>query len=184
MNIEKERLEKILSKLFKFIQQNNNELINEFIKSAEITGEEVNEIQLYINNEDDGFLSDGYIRSLVTEEMYNIPLENLDLGLRAYQCISRANVKRLRDLKCIYCFCKIRNLGRKCLFELISKLEALLGHGGNTFYYTKLLPLKPEKLDIEMFNSEVLRLTNYCKKKGYKPYYIAYKLRDKMAGVS
>ena len=64
---------------------------------------------------------------------------------------------------------------------IINRLNLLLNGGGNTFYYTKLLPLKPEKLDIEMFNSEVLRLTNYCKKKGYKPYYIAYKLRDKMS---
>lgn len=66
---------------------------------------------------------------------------------------------------------------------IINRLNLLLNGSGNTFYYTKLLPLKPEKLDIEMFNNEVLRLTNYCKKKGYKPYYIAYKLRDKMAGV-
>lgn len=67
---------------------------------------------------------------------------------------------------------------------IISRLTDLLGHNGNTFYYTKLLPLRPMSVDIEAFNSEVSRLISYCKRKGYKPYYVLYKLRDKMEGVS
>ena len=66
---------------------------------------------------------------------------------------------------------------------IIQKLTDLLGHNGNTFYYTKLLPLRPVNVDIEAFNSEVSRLISYCKRKGYKPYYVLYKLRDKMSLV-
>ena len=64
---------------------------------------------------------------------------------------------------------------------IISKLTDLLGHNGNTFYYTKLLPLRPMNVDIEVFNAEVSRLVSYGKRKGYKPYYVLYKLRDKMS---
>ena len=64
---------------------------------------------------------------------------------------------------------------------IIDRLTEFLGHNGNTFYYTKLLPLKPQDVNIEAFNSEVSRLISYCKKKGYKPMYIMYKLRDKMS---
>ena len=56
--------------------------------------------------------------------------------------------------------------------NVIAKLNQLFNGSGNTFYYTKLLPLKPANIDIETFNNEVTRLTNYCKKCGYKPYYI------------
>lgn len=66
---------------------------------------------------------------------------------------------------------------------IISKLTDLLGHNGNTFYYTKLLPLRPVNVDIEAFNSEVSRLVSYCKRKGYKPMYVYYKVRDKMSLV-
>lgn len=63
---------------------------------------------------------------------------------------------------------------------IIQKLTDLLGHNGNTFYYTKLLPLRPQSVDIEAFNVEVSRLVSYCKRKGYKPMYVYYKVRDKM----
>ena len=67
--------------------------------------------------------------------------------------------------------------------NVIAKLNQLFNGSGNTFYYTKLLPLKPANIDIETFNNEVTRLTNYCKKCGYKPYYILYRLKDKMQNV-
>lgn len=65
----------------------------------------------------------------------------------------------------------------------IESLTRLLGYNGNTFYYTKILPVRVAAVDLDVFNSEVIRLANYCKRKGYKPMYVVYRLADKMKEV-
>lgn len=62
----------------------------------------------------------------------------------------------------------------------IDALTNLLGRNGNTFYYTKLLSMKPDKIPTDTFNSEVIRLANYARRKQYNPNYVYYKMKEKM----
>lgn len=62
----------------------------------------------------------------------------------------------------------------------IEALTNLLGHNGNTFYYTKLLSMKPEHIPNDTFNSEVIRISNYARRKNYNPNYVYYKMKEKM----
>lgn len=62
----------------------------------------------------------------------------------------------------------------------IDALTNLLGKNGNTFYYTKLLSMKPEKIPNDTFNSEIIRLANYARRKRYNPNYVYYKIREKL----
>ena len=62
----------------------------------------------------------------------------------------------------------------------IDALTHLLGHNGNTFYYTKLLSMKPDSIPNDTFNSEIIRLSNYARRKQYNPNYVYYKMREKM----
>lgn len=66
----------------------------------------------------------------------------------------------------------------------IEALTNLLGRNGNTFYYTKLLSMKPEKILNDTFNSEIIRLANYARRKRYNPNYVYYKMREKMCLTS
>lgn len=62
----------------------------------------------------------------------------------------------------------------------IDALTNLLGKNGNTFYYTKLLSMKPENIPNDTFNSEVIRLANYARRKRYNPNYVYYKIKEKL----
>lgn len=62
----------------------------------------------------------------------------------------------------------------------IDALTKLLGRNGNTFYYTKLLSMKPERIPNDTFNSEVIRLANYARRKHYNPNYVYYKIKEKI----
>lgn len=62
----------------------------------------------------------------------------------------------------------------------IDALTKLLGKNGNTFYYTKLLSMKPERIPNDTFNSEVIRLANYARRKHYNPNYVYYKIKEKI----
>lgn len=62
----------------------------------------------------------------------------------------------------------------------IESLTRLLGYNSNTFYYTKVLPVRLASVGLDVFNSEVIRIANYCRKKGYKPGYVVFKIREKM----
>ena len=66
----------------------------------------------------------------------------------------------------------------------IEALSKLLGYNGNTFYYTKVLPVRVATVDLDVFNSEVIRLANYCRRKGYKPYYVVARLGDKLKQIT
>lgn len=62
----------------------------------------------------------------------------------------------------------------------IEALTKLLGKNGNTFYYTKLLAVKPERIPLDTFNSEIIRIANYARRQKYNPYYVVHKIREKI----
>lgn len=54
------------------------------------------------------------------------PIENIDLSVRSYNCLARAGIKNIGQI-CGMTYdelCHIRNLGRKSVEEIISKLNA------------------------------------------------------------
>ena len=54
-------------------------------------------------------------------------IEELDLSVRSFNCLKRANINTVEDLteKTEEDMMKVRNLGRKSLEEVIAKLQSL-----------------------------------------------------------
>lgn len=70
-----------------------------------------------------------------------IGIEDLDLSVRSYNCLRRADIRYLSDLlsKSIEDLMKIRNMGRKSLKEIIDKLDSLgLKLADTDYYYKKI----------------------------------------------
>jgi len=61
------------------------------------------------------------------EKVLEMTIEELDLSVRSYNCLKRANINNVEDLisKSEEDMMKVRNLGRKSLEEVIKKLEEL-----------------------------------------------------------
>ena len=61
------------------------------------------------------------------DKVLEMTIEELDLSVRAFNCLKRAGVNSVGDLinKSPDEMMKVRNLGKKSLEEVISKLEAL-----------------------------------------------------------
>ena len=61
------------------------------------------------------------------EEVLERTIEELDLSVRAFNCLKRAGVNTVGDLigKSPEEMMKVRNLGKKSLEEVMSKLESL-----------------------------------------------------------
>ena len=61
------------------------------------------------------------------EKVLEMTIEELDLSVRSYNCLKRANINTVEDLigKTEDDMMKVRNLGRKSLEEVLKKLEAL-----------------------------------------------------------
>ena len=59
--------------------------------------------------------------------MLEMTIEELDLSVRAYNCLKRAGINTVEDLinRTEEDMIKVRNLGRKSLEEVIGKLHAL-----------------------------------------------------------
>ena len=57
----------------------------------------------------------------------NMSVEDLDLSVRSYNCLKRANIHTVEDLtkRTEDDMLKVRNLGRKSLEEVVKKLEEL-----------------------------------------------------------
>ncbi len=62
------------------------------------------------------------------DKMLELTIEELDLSVRSFNCLKRANINTVEDLisKTEYEMMKVRNLGRKSLEEVINKL-AMMG---------------------------------------------------------
>ena len=56
-----------------------------------------------------------------------MPIEELDLSVRSYNCLKRAGINTVEDLtnRTEEEMMKVRNLGRKSLDEVLGKLEEL-----------------------------------------------------------
>lgn len=63
----------------------------------------------------------------IKEKVLETTIEEMDLSVRSYNCLKRANINTVEDLinKSEDDMMKVRNLGRKSLEEVIYKLEAL-----------------------------------------------------------
>ncbi len=62
-----------------------------------------------------------------TTEIFKKSIEDLDLSVRSYNCLKRANIHTVEDLtkRTEEDMLKVRNLGRKSLEEVVKKLEDL-----------------------------------------------------------
>ena len=89
-----------------------NRQLNHFVElSDEISGTEIME-----KKEDTG-----------KEKVLEMTIEELDLSVRAFNCLKRAGVNSVNDLinKSPEEMMKVRNLGKKSLEEVVSKLRSL-----------------------------------------------------------
>jgi DNA-directed RNA polymerase subunit alpha len=61
------------------------------------------------------------------ERILEMPIEDLELSVRSYNCLKRANISTVQDLanKTEADMMKVRNLGKKSLDEVINKLHSL-----------------------------------------------------------
>jgi DNA-directed RNA polymerase subunit alpha len=64
----------------------------------------------------------------IANELYNIPIEDLDLAVRAYNCLKRASINSVGDVlerlaKGSEEMLAIRNFGQKSLVELVARLK-------------------------------------------------------------
>ena len=61
------------------------------------------------------------------EKVLEMSIEDLELSVRSFNCLKRANISTVEDLanKSISEMMKVRNLGKKSLDEVINKLQAL-----------------------------------------------------------
>ena len=72
-----------------------------------------------------------YERGLTDEKIkaLEIPIEELDLSVRSYNCLKRAGIKTIKELseKTVYDLYKIRYMGRKSAKEIMDTLEEKFG---------------------------------------------------------
>ena len=61
------------------------------------------------------------------DKVLDMTIEELDLSVRSFNCLKRANINTVADLisKTEDEMMKVRNLGRKSLEEVINKLSAM-----------------------------------------------------------
>ena len=61
------------------------------------------------------------------DKMLELTIEELDLSVRSFNCLKRANINTVEDLisKTEDEMMKVRNLGRKSLEEVMAKLDSL-----------------------------------------------------------
>lgn len=74
----------------------------------------MNDMNILISHEDDG-----------QTKFLEMPIEDMDLSVRSYNCLKRANINSVEDLvkKSKNDMLKVRNLGLKSIEEVIAKLE-------------------------------------------------------------
>jgi len=67
----------------------------------------------------------------------DIPIEDLELSVRSYNCLKRVGVRNISDMEgwTVENFMKVRNLGRKSMMEIIARLRE---HGMEIEYEKKM----------------------------------------------
>ncbi|MDR1774816.1 MAG: DNA-directed RNA polymerase subunit alpha [Clostridioides sp.] len=76
----------------------------------------VNDIEIMVQKDEDP-----------KEKVLEMTIEELDLSVRSYNCLKRANINTVQELACKSedDMMKVRNLGKKSLEEVVQKLEEL-----------------------------------------------------------
>ena len=89
-----------------------NEHLNLFVDLSD----EVYRTEIMVEKDDNG-----------KEKVLEMTIEELDLSVRSFNCLKRAGINTVEDLinKSEEDMMKVRNLGRKSLEEVISKLNSL-----------------------------------------------------------
>ncbi|MBO7526587.1 MAG: DNA-directed RNA polymerase subunit alpha [Clostridia bacterium] len=87
-----------------------NEHVNLFIELCE----NMNDMQIMVSKEEDEQV-----------KVLEMPIEEMDLSVRSYNCLKRANINTVDDLikKSKNDMLKVRNLGLKSIEEVVAKLE-------------------------------------------------------------
>ena len=77
--------------------------------------ETIKDLDILIKTEDDK-----------QQQILKMAIEEMDLSVRSYNCLKRANIHTVEDLtkKTEDDMLKVRNLGRKSLEEVIQKLDS------------------------------------------------------------
>ena len=62
---------------------------------------------------------------IINKEILQKTIEEMDLSIRTYNCLKRAGMYTVENLinKTEDDMCKVRNMGRKCVDEIIEKLH-------------------------------------------------------------
>ena len=62
----------------------------------------------------------------MTQKILEMSIDEMDLSVRSYNCLKRANIQTVGDLtrKTEEDMLKVRNLGKKSLDEVIARLES------------------------------------------------------------
>ena len=70
---------------------------------------------------------DSIIALAIKEKVLEMPIEELELSVRSYNCLKRAGIATVEDLanKSEADMMKVRNLGKKSLDEVTNKLHSL-----------------------------------------------------------
>lgn len=88
--------------------------------------EKLNELQL-LKKEIELLKSPELTKNVKSLEIEQIEIEALDLSVRSYNCLVRAGIKTLGDIKCFVDqdgdFKKMRNLGNRSCKEILEKLQ-------------------------------------------------------------
>ena len=100
-----------------------NILIDHFAQIASITGQPVTRPQIASTDEDD--LVDDTVEVEETDNTPSITIEDLELSVRAYNCLKRASINSLAELlkKSEHDLLNIKNFGKKSSDEVIEKLH-------------------------------------------------------------
>ncbi len=91
-------------------------ILNDHLKLFVDLSEEVGSKEIMVEKDDDG-----------KEKVLEMTIEELDLSVRSFNCLKRAGINTVEDLigKTEEDMMKVRNLGRKSLDEVVSKLSSL-----------------------------------------------------------
>ena len=138
-NLGKKSYEEILEKIKKY----KNPIINILLMSD--------------NNEQEKNELNDYKKDDEVEKQKNVGIEELDLSVRAYNCLYRAGIKTLGDLMSISKeeFKEIRNLGQKSHDEVLEKLK-MHGIGLGDDKQSK----KSKRFNVEFLDERI----EFCKK--------------------
>lgn len=108
----------------------------EFYKAqiAELTGDDPSEVP-----NDQRELDQQYVDSRL-----QLSIQDLDLSVRSYNCLARADIKTVEDIVCMteQDLMRVRNLGRKSFEEVVNRITDLGLHLADGYTETRITQLK------------------------------------------